>query len=85
MDCRNKQAEFHAFEKKHWPFLEQIIATVEALKNAWRNKVSHANGKLMLMTTDFSPEVAEEILMATRAFMRRLATDGPVALKEQPS
>ena len=65
------------FEKDNRDFLEQMQGTVEALKNAWRNKVSHVQGKLVLMTRDFSPEVAEEILVATRAFMRRLATDMP--------
>jgi hypothetical protein len=51
---------------------------VEALKNAWRNKISHAHGKLIVMTgEEFHPDVAEEILTATRAFMRRLAEGLP--------
>ncbi len=29
------------------------------------------------MTAEFRPEVAEEILVASRGFMRRLATDLP--------
>jgi len=65
------------FEREHFSFFEQLHGTVEGLKNAWRNKVSHAQGKLTLLTADFSPDVAEEILFATRAFMRRLATDAP--------
>jgi hypothetical protein len=65
------------FEKKHFAFLEQVQGTVEGLKNAWRNKIGHAQVRLVLMTTDFSPEVAEEILFATRAFMRRLAEGLP--------
>ena len=67
------------FEQQHFPFLEQMHGTVEGLKNAWRNKVSHVHAKLTLLTADFSPDVAEEILFATRAFMRRLATDAPVS------
>lgn len=63
------------FEKQHSQFLEQLQATVEALKNAWRNKISHAQGRAVLLTPDFTPDVAEEILFASRAFMRRL-TDG---------
>jgi hypothetical protein len=66
------------FERQHFAFFEQIQGTIEGLKNAWRNKVSHAYGKLTLLTGDFSPDIAEEILFATRAFMRRLATDAPV-------
>jgi hypothetical protein len=76
-------AERTDFEKQHFQFLEQAQATVEALKNAWRNRISHAQGKLLLLTRDFTPEVAEEILFATRAFMRRLA-DGLPARVESP-
>jgi hypothetical protein len=65
------------FKKKSFAFLEQTQGTVEGLKNAWRNKISHAQGRLVLMTTDFSPEIAEEILFATRAFIRRLAEGIP--------
>jgi hypothetical protein len=67
------------FQQQHFQFLEQINATIEALKSAWRNKVSHAQGKQVLMTSDFIPEVAEEILLATRSFMRRLATELPTS------
>jgi hypothetical protein len=69
--------ERNDFEKSSYEFLEQIQGTVEALKNAWRNKISHAQGRLILLTADFSPEVAEEILFAARAFMRRLAAGLP--------
>jgi hypothetical protein len=70
-----KHEDRTAFERGNFKFLEQVQGTVAGLKNAWRNKISHVQGKLVLMTKDFSPEVAEEILFATRAFMRRL-TDG---------
>lgn len=65
------------YAQKHFNALEQIHGTVEVLKNAWRNKVDHAQNVLRLMTSDFTPEVAEEIMLATRAFMRRLATELP--------
>jgi|ERR1017187_744455 hypothetical protein len=63
--------------KPHFQFLEQVHGTVASLKNAWRNKISHTQGRLTVMTADFNYEVAEEIIMATRAFMRRLATELP--------
>ncbi len=63
--------------RAHFSFLEQAQGTVGALKNAWRNKISHAQGRLVVMTADFSPEVAEEIIIATRSFLRRLATEMP--------
>jgi hypothetical protein len=66
------------FEQQNRSFLEQVHGTIEGLKNAWRNKVSHVQGKLTLMTgEEFHPDVAEEILIATRAFMRRLAEGLP--------
>jgi hypothetical protein len=63
--------------KKCFPFLEQMHGVTEALKSAWRNKISHAQGSLTLMTEDFSPDIAEEIMIASRSFMRRLATEMP--------
>jgi hypothetical protein len=68
-----------AFQRANGAFLEQIDATTEALKTAWRNKVSHAEGKLLLLSGDFTPAIAEEILYASRSFMRRLAADMPAS------
>jgi hypothetical protein len=65
------------FERLNYQFLEQTQGTVEALKNAWRNKINHAQGRLYLLSKEFTPEIAEEILIATRAFMRRLAEGLP--------
>jgi hypothetical protein len=67
------------FQRVNWEFIEQLHGASEALKTAWRNKVSHAQGKLTLLTPDFTPDIAEEILYATRAFMRRLAVDLPTS------
>jgi hypothetical protein len=66
------------FEQKHFAFIEQMQGLVEALKNAWRNKISHAHGqRLVLMSGDFTPDVAEDIMFASRSFLRRLAEDLP--------
>jgi hypothetical protein len=46
------------------------------MKLAWRNKVNHATGRPIVMS-EFMPEVAEEIIMASRGFMRRLAEGLP--------
>ena len=59
------------------PFLEQVDATIEALKNAWRNRISHAHNRLQLLSPDFVPEIADEIMSATRSFLRRLAEEMP--------
>jgi hypothetical protein len=66
-----------ALEQKHFPLLEQISPLMLAMQNAWRHKVSHADNRLVLLSGEFQPFVAEEIIFATRAFMRRLATDLP--------
>jgi hypothetical protein len=77
-----KYEEREEFERRHFAFLEQLNGTVEGLKTAWRNKVSHAQGKLILMTSDFAPDVAEEVMMATRSLLRRLADGLPGTVKE---
>jgi hypothetical protein len=56
---------------------EQINQSVQTMKHAWRNKVNHVAGKLFVMRSDVAPDVAEEIVFATRGFMRRLASDLP--------
>jgi hypothetical protein len=71
------------FERENFSFLEQLQGVVEALKNAWRNKISHAHGRLVVMTADFKSETAEEILSATRAFMRRLVDGLPPRKKTE--
>lgn len=76
---RTKYPDRSPLEQKHSAFLEQMHPLIDGLSLAWRNKVSHAHGKLTLMTADFTPEVTEEIIIATRAFMRRLVTEGPLA------
>ena len=58
-------------------FLEQTNQCIQAMKHAWRNKVNHIEGKLVVLGSDFAPDVAEEIMLASRAFMRRLATEMP--------
>jgi hypothetical protein len=75
---RKNHTDLSPLEAKHFEFLTQVQGTVAALKAAWRNKISHTQGRLAVMTADFSPEVAEEILMASRGFMRTLATGLPL-------
>jgi hypothetical protein len=75
---KTKYPDLDPLYQKHFAFIEQMHGVVGALNNAWRNKMSHAQGRLVLIASEFSPDVAEEIIMATRAFMRRLATELPV-------
>lgn len=56
--------------------LEQLHARIQAMKQAWRNKVNHATGRVLLAHGGFSAETAEEIIMASRSFMRFLVEHG---------
>jgi hypothetical protein len=64
-------------EQQHSKFLENLLPLAFAMKESWRHKMDHVANKIEWMDTDFSPEVANEIISATRGFMRRLATDLP--------
>jgi hypothetical protein len=64
-------------EKKHSKFLENLLPLAFAMKESWRHKMDHVANKIEWMDTDFSPEVANDIISATRGFMRRLAADLP--------
>lgn len=64
-------------ELQHKDFLKSLMPLALAMKDSWRHKISHVDNKLEWMDTDFSPEVAGEIISATRGFMRRLAQDLP--------
>jgi len=59
-------------------FIEQVNVVVQAMKHAWRNKVNHAAGKLIVMKSGFGEPIADEIITATRAFMRTLAQGLPL-------
>jgi hypothetical protein len=58
-------------------FLEQTKARLDSMKLAWRNKVNHAAGKLLVEKTGFTDVSAEEVVVACRSFMRHLAEGLP--------
>lgn len=66
-----------AGEQRHFSFLEQLHGTTEALKNAWRNKIDHAANRLILLPGIMNPEIANDIIVATRHFLIRLAAELP--------
>lgn len=75
--CRLDAKARDAWEAKHHGFISQMDAVAYSLMTAWRHKIDHASGRLALLPGDFAPEIAEEIISATRGFMRRLATELP--------
>lgn len=64
-------------EQEHARFLEDLLPLAISIKDSWRHKISHVDNQLEWIDTDFSPQVAGEIISATRGFMRRLAADLP--------
>lgn len=58
-------------------FLEQTKARLDSMKLAWRNKVNHAAGRLMIEKSGFTDISAEEVIIACRSFMRHLADGLP--------
>lgn len=61
----------------HSKFLEAVLHLAVIVKDNWRHKLDHVDNQIVWVDTDFSPLVAGEIISATRAFMRKLATDLP--------
>ena len=53
--------------------LEQLSVCIEAMKFAWRNKVNHEAGRLIVLDPSFTQQIAEEIMVASRSLMRRLS------------
>jgi hypothetical protein len=72
-----KWSDKTTLEQKHSEFLKNVLPLALAIKDSWRHKISHADNKLEWLDTDFSPQLADEIRIATRGMMRRLATDMP--------
>lgn len=75
--CRLDAKDRDSWETKHHGFISQMDAVAYSLMTAWRHKIDHAAGRLSLLPGDFAPEIAEEIVSASRGFMRRLATELP--------
>jgi hypothetical protein len=57
--------------------LEAVVPLLYQVKESWRHKISHVDSLLVWEDTDFSPQVADEIIKASRGFMRKLASDLP--------
>jgi hypothetical protein len=66
-----------SLEQQHSEFLKNLTPLALAIKDSWRHKISHAENKLTWVGTDFSQRTADEIITATRGFMRRIAQDLP--------
>lgn len=64
-------------EKKYDDLLKKTLPLMLSIKNEWRHKISHVDNKLEWLDTDFSPDVAWRIIIATQGFLANLAVDLP--------
>lgn len=69
--------ERDTLEQEHTKLLEAVVPLAIVVKDSWRHKLTHVENQIVWNDTDFSPQVAEEIINATRGFMRKLATELP--------
>jgi hypothetical protein len=63
--------------QQHTKLLENVVPLAIVVKDSWRHKLDHVDNQIRWVDTDFSPHVAEEIVSATRGFMRKLAAELP--------
>ena len=63
----------------HRLLLEQLLPQMQAIQRAWRNKISHVEGKLIPVDGSITEPIARELFVAVEAFMRQLAADLPAA------
>jgi hypothetical protein len=66
-------------EQKHSALLKDVAPLLNTVKDSFRHKITHVDNKLNWIDTGFGPDVAAEIIAATRGFMRRLASELPHA------
>ncbi|MGO9776427.1 MAG: hypothetical protein ACLPM3_07580 [Terracidiphilus sp.] len=64
-------------EQQHSKLLEEVVPLAIIVRDNWRHNLDHVDNQIVWVNTDFSPQVAGEIISATRAFMRKLASDIP--------
>jgi hypothetical protein len=76
-------AQRTSLEQKHSKLLGNVVPLTKVIKDNWRHKLDHVDNQIVWMDTDFSPNVAEEIISATRGFMRKLAKELPWDVKKK--
>lgn len=69
--------ERQGLELKYSKLLDDVVPLALVVRDSWRHKLDHVDNQIRWMQTDFSPDVADEIIKATRGFMRKLAAELP--------
>jgi hypothetical protein len=63
--------------QQHSHLLKEIVPMIAAVRDSSRHKISHVDNQLVWLDSDMSPQIASEVISATRGFMRRLAAELP--------
>ena len=69
-----KRADWPPERARHRRFVSQILPHMQAIENAWRNKVSHFESHIV-PTGEYTEQRAEAIFVTTRAMMDLWATE----------
>jgi hypothetical protein len=70
-------SERNELEQLHSKLLENTVPLAFVVKDSWRHKLTHVDNQIIWNESDFTERTAEEIITATRGFMRKLAMDLP--------
>lgn len=66
-----------ALEQKHSKFLDHVVPLAIIVRDNWRHKLDHVDNQIIWVESDFSADVAGQIISAIRAFMAKLALELP--------
>jgi hypothetical protein len=64
---RTEYKKLLPLEQEHFAFLEQLFPEMLSIEKAWRDKISHVENRVVLLSGDFQAYIVEEIISATRA------------------
>jgi len=80
---RAKYDELTPVEREHRVLLRDLLPFIEGIELGLRNKWTHIANKIVLTSSEFSSERAEEIMLSTRGFMTTLAERLPLRQRSE--
>jgi hypothetical protein len=73
-----------SLEQQYSKILDSMMPFAHSMKNEWRHKINHVENKIEWVDTDFSPQMAANIIGSVRGFMDKLAFSLPNAEIKKP-
>lgn len=74
-----KHEDRSPLQQRHSQLLMDIVPMIVGVRDSVRHKISHVDNRLDWLDTNIGATVAQEVISATRGFMRRLAAELPKA------